>query len=179
MGLLSPGGIHAHQDHIEEIIHDLVNIKKVKVAFHAFLDGRDSPPQSAQTYLKKLLDRFKSSDNFALATISGRYFGMDRDNRWDRIEQFYNAATHAQAPTFNDSLEYIQASYDAGVFDEFIKPACNTEYTGIQDGDALWVANFRSDRVRQFLNALLPPSRCSCSIEISIENLPSGAKPHR
>lgn len=155
MGLLSPGGIHAHQEHIEGIIHDLINIKNVKVAFHAFLDGRDTPPKSAKIYLNKILDRFKSSPNFMLATVSGRYFGMDRDNRWDRIEQFYNAATDASAPTFNNPLEYIQSSYDEGIFDEFIRPACNKKYTGIHSEDALFMANFRSDRVRQILNAFL------------------------
>lgn len=155
MGLLSPGGIHAHQDHIEEIIHYLINVKNIKVAFHAFLDGRDTPPKSAQIYLKKLLDRFKNSGNFMLATLSGRYFGMDRDNRWDRIEQFYKAATHGKATKFNDPLAYIEEAYSEGTFDEFIKPACNTQYTGMHDDDALWVANFRSDRVRQILDALL------------------------
>ncbi|HCU06648.1 MAG TPA: 2,3-bisphosphoglycerate-independent phosphoglycerate mutase [Holosporales bacterium] len=157
VGLLSPGGIHAHQDHIEEIIHYLINVKKVKVAFHALLDGRDTPPQSAQIYLQKLLNRFKDSHHFMLATLSGRYYGMDRDNRWERIERFYQAATDASAPTFENPLDYIQASYNDGIFDEFIIPACNINYTGMHDEDALWITNFRSDRVRQMLNALLLP----------------------
>jgi 2,3-bisphosphoglycerate-independent phosphoglycerate mutase len=157
VGLLSPGGIHAHQDHIEEIIHYLINIKKVKVAFHALLDGRDTPPQSAQLYLKKLLNRFQNSPHFMLATLSGRYYGMDRDNRWERIERFYQAATNASAPTFDNPLDYIQASYNDGIFDEFIMPACNINYTGMHDDDVLWIVNFRSDRVRQLLNALLLP----------------------
>lgn len=157
VGLLSPGCIHADQNHIEEIINYLVDVAKVKVAFHALLDGRDTPPQSAQIYLKKLLNRFQHSPHFMLATLSGRYYGMDRDNRWERIEQFYQAATNASAPTFENPLDYIQASYHDGIFDEFIKPACNIHYTGMQDNDALWIANFRSDRVRQMLNALLLP----------------------
>lgn len=157
VGLLSPGGIHAHQDHIEEIIHYLINIKKVKVAFHALLDGRDTPPQSSRLYLEKLLDRFKDSDRFMLATLSGRYYGMDRDNRWDRIERFYQATTDAAAPTFDNPLEYIQTSYNEGIFDEFIIPARNINYKGMHEADALWIANFRSDRVRQMLASLILP----------------------
>lgn len=151
IGLLSDGGVHSHQNHIHRIIEDLLS-KNVSVNFHAVLDGRDTPPASALTYVNLLLEKFAHHPNFTLATISGRYYTMDRDNRWDRIQKAYDAIVQAQGPTFEDPLTYIQNCYDQGITDEFILPAIHKTFKGVvASKDALWIANFRADRVRQIL----------------------------
>jgi 2,3-bisphosphoglycerate-independent phosphoglycerate mutase len=150
MGLLSPGGVHSHQNHLVELCR-ILESHGIKVYVHAFLDGRDTPPKSALGYLKEF-------GNQQIASIGGRYFGMDRDKRWDRVETAYQAIVLGNAPTFVNPLTYIEQNYQANITDEFIPPAIANGYAGIQDGDGILVANFRADRVRQLLTALTDPN---------------------
>lgn len=152
MGLLSPGGVHSHQSHMEAIIQILTN-HNIPVHVHAFLDGRDTPPQSAYEYVQE----FFANTNHSLATIGGRYYAMDRDNRWDRVEKAYRSIVFGEGPRVNDPLTLLKDQYKEGVGDEFLLPYCIGEYPGMNEGDGLFMVNFRSDRVRQILSALLIP----------------------
>ncbi|MDP2193674.1 MAG: 2,3-bisphosphoglycerate-independent phosphoglycerate mutase, partial [Alphaproteobacteria bacterium] len=154
MGLLSMGGVHAHKHHIEGILDALLNAQ-IPVCFHAILDGRDSPPQSALKTMEDFLGKFSGNSFFHLASISGRYYAMDRDNRFERTELAYDNMMGLANKTFDCPIRYIQESYAQGVTDEFILPARSQNFSGMHNEDALWMANFRADRVRQILNALL------------------------
>lgn len=154
MGLFSPGGIHAHQDHYVAFVK-LLTEAGIKVHLHLFTDGRDTPPQSAEKYIQYLINEV--GKECEISTISGRFYAMDRDKRWDRVAQVYKAIIKADAPKFNDPLSYIKQSYDNDVFDEFIAPGASENYTGVKDGDALLLMNFRADRVREILSSFLLP----------------------
>ena len=159
MGLLSPGGVHSHQDHLVTL-SAIIAREGVPVALHAFLDGRDTPPKSARDYMAELLDATKWEDwarNFRVATVSGRYYAMDRDKRWDRVEKAFRALVEASGDRAVDPVNAVQASYAQGVTDEFMVPTVIGDYAGMNDGDGLLMANFRSDRVRQILTALAEP----------------------
>ncbi|OJW55264.1 MAG: phosphoglycerate mutase (2,3-diphosphoglycerate-independent) [Alphaproteobacteria bacterium 41-28] len=156
LGLLSPGGIHSHETHIKALSAILAN-QGIPVAIHAFLDGRDTPPQSAGSYLSSLLTFIKEYPLIKLATVGGRYYGMDRDKRWDRIEKAYKTIVEG-TPRTGDVLTYLHQSYEDGITDEFVMPAALESYHGMKDGDGLFMANFRSDRARQILTALLDPN---------------------
>lgn len=155
LGLLSSGGVHSHDHHIQALAALLSN-HGIPVAIHAFLDGRDTPPQSAQIYLSSLLSFLKSHPLVTLATLGGRYYGMDRDKRWNRIEKAYTTIVEG-TPRTNDALVYLHQSYESGITDEFIVPTALGTYSGMKDGDGLLMANFRADRARQILTALLDP----------------------
>ena len=150
MGLLSPGGVHSHQVHLLALAKILAE-SGVKTYVHAFLDGRDTPPQSAKDYVEAFLKEIKDFPLLSLATLSGRYYAMDRDNRHERIEKAYEALVRVNAPAFDDPLAYIQESYAAGTGDEFLMPAVARDYKGMSNGDGILMANFRADRVRQLL----------------------------
>ncbi|MCE3230339.1 MAG: phosphoglyceromutase [Alphaproteobacteria bacterium] len=152
MGLLSPGGVHSHQSHIEAIVRFLTE-QRVPVHVHAILDGRDTPPQSAYGYIKDFFDH----TTHPLSTIGGRYFAMDRDKRWDRIEKAYQAIVFGEGPCIHDPLAFLKDHYKNGGGDEFVLPHCHESYRGMKDGDGLFMVNFRADRVRQILKALLMP----------------------
>lgn len=154
LGLVSPGGVHAHQKHIAALAKALSQAG-LKVDIHAVVDGRDTPPQSAAGYLDTLAHDIADCDNVRIATVSGRYYAMDRDNRWDRVSRAYRALVAADAPRANDAASVIADAYREGITDEFVIPTVLGDYDGMQDGDALVVANFRADRVRQILGALL------------------------
>lgn len=154
MGLLSPGGVHSHMNHIIGVSKILANAD-IKVYVHGFLDGRDTPPKSAEIYVSEFLEAIKEHPNIQLMSLSGRYYSMDRDNRWERTELAYNALVSAEAPKFNSALDMIQECYQEGESDEFIKPCVHEAYNGMQKGDGLWMVNFRADRVRQLLRSLL------------------------
>ena len=155
MGLLSPGGIHSHESHIKELAK-IISQHGVPVAIHAFLDGRDTPPKSAEEYISSCQEYIKDNPLITLATIGGRYYGMDRDNRWDRIRKAYEVIVDAK-PQTNNFLQYIQKQYAKGITDEFIPPIATENYQGLKDGDGLFMANFRADRVRQLFTALVDP----------------------
>ena len=152
LGLLSPGGVHSHQDHIAALANAIADAG-VAVAVHAFLDGRDTPPQSAHGFVEKFLADVKGHD-VRIGTIGGRYYGMDRDKRWDRVQLAYDAMVDAKGPRASDAPSAIAASYDAGKNDEFVIPAVIDGYAPMKDGDGLIMANFRADRARQILTAL-------------------------
>lgn len=156
MGLLSDGGVHSHQGHIHALAHYCAGAG-LKVYLHMFLDGRDTPPQSALTYLHALEKAISPFPSITLATLSGRYYAMDRDNRWDRIEKAYVAMVEGKGNHFASAQEAIHSSYSLPVTDEFVLPAILGPYSGMHDGDGIIMANFRADRVRQILSALLVP----------------------
>ncbi len=156
MGLLSPGGVHSHQSHIAALAQHL-HAQGIKVWIHAFLDGRDTPPESAHDFLKEFLDAI--GDSAEIATMTGRYFAMDRDRNWDRVERAYHAMVHAkpQAPEHktSDLLAALKASYAAKTSDEFVVPHVSSNFEGMASGDGLLMANFRADRAREILTALV------------------------
>lgn len=156
MGLVSPGGVHALQEHIAAIANTIARAG-VPVAIHAFLDGRDTPPQSARGYMEDFLATL-TEPNIRIATVSGRYYAMDRDKRWDRVELAYNALVDRQGATAPDALAAIDQSYAADAADEFVLPTVVADYTGMADGDGVVMANFRADRAREMLQALLDPA---------------------
>ena len=153
MGLMSPGGVHSHQKHIEALCK-ILNDNGINVDVHAFLDGRDTPPQSAKGFLSEFENNIKNLDKVKVATISGRFYAMDRDKRWDRVEKAYNNIVLADGKRFATTDEAIAASYAENVTDEFVIPATIGDYHGANDGDVVLMINFRADRAREILYAL-------------------------
>ena len=156
LGLLSPGGVHSHQDHIVALARTVATAG-IWVAIHAFFDGRDTPPRSALTHLAKFESAIDGLQNVRIATVGGRYYAMDRDQRWDRVRRAYDVMTEAKGEKTADAKSAIAQSYAAGKGDEFVPPVALGDYGGMRDGDGLVMANFRADRVRQILTALLDP----------------------
>ena len=156
MGLLSPGGVHSHQNHMAALVRAITGAG-VPVAVHGFLDGRDTPPSSAIKFVTNFKAAIEGAAGATIATISGRYYAMDRDKRWDRLELAYEALVNGQGETAADPIAAIQQSYDADATDEFVLPTAIGGYAGMQDGDGLLMGNFRADRARQILTALADP----------------------
>ncbi|HTJ64248.1 MAG TPA: 2,3-bisphosphoglycerate-independent phosphoglycerate mutase [Alphaproteobacteria bacterium] len=156
LGLVSEGGVHSHQSHIAGLAKTL-DEAGIPVVIHALTDGRDVPPQAAEGEIGRFLKAISGAKSVKIGTLGGRYYAMDRDKRWDRVALAYKAIVSADAPTQPDALTAIRESYAAGKNDEFILPAVIEGYTGMKDGDALIVANFRADRARQISAALLDP----------------------
>jgi 2,3-bisphosphoglycerate-independent phosphoglycerate mutase len=157
LGLVSPGGVHSHQKHIAAMA-GLLASQGIAVHIHAFLDGRDTPPQSALAYVQELENAIASLPNTKIATISGRYYAMDRDKRWDRVQKAYDTMTAAKGERYATAKAAIDASYAADTNDEFVLPAVIGDYTGMAEGDSLLMVNFRADRVREILTALVDDS---------------------
>jgi len=157
MGLLSPGGVHSHQDHVAALANALM-AAGVPVQVHAFLDGRDTPPRSALEYLES----FQSLTDAPVATVSGRYFAMDRDKRWERLVRAYQTLVLGRAApetkTAPSARQAIEQSYEAEAGDEFVLPTVVGDYAGMEDSDGILMANFRADRARELLHALLDPA---------------------
>jgi 2,3-bisphosphoglycerate-independent phosphoglycerate mutase len=154
MGLLSPGGVHAHQAHtiaLARILHDA----GIPVKIHAFLDGRDMPPRSAGPCIAEV--EAALPEGVGLATVCGRYYAMDRDRRWERVEKAYRTIATGEGRRFATATEALDASYADGLSDEFALPAALGAYAGMRDGDGLLSVNFRADRTRQILTAFLDP----------------------
>jgi len=149
-GLLSPGGVHSHEDHILRML-ELAHTQGVAhVAVHAFLDGRDTPPQSARASLEKLRAKCSELGNARIASVSGRYFAMDRDKRWERVELAYAAIAEAKSEFHaDDALAALAAAYARGENDEFVKPTVVAGGARFVDGDAVVYMNYRADRARQ------------------------------
>ena len=154
MGLFSNGGVHSHLDHILYCAK-LFAINGINVKLHLFSDGRDTPPQSAKGYFSVLEKLLNQHSNISLATICGRYYAMDRDNRWDRVELAYKAIVLADAPNFNSYEDVLENSYNNNINDEFILPSTIGNYSGANDGDMLFMVNFRTDRAREILDSLV------------------------
>lgn len=153
MGLMSPGGVHSHQSHILALC-EILNRNDIDVCVHAFLDGRDTPPSSAQGFLREFSAGIKDMPHVKIATLSGRFYAMDRDKRWDRVELAYNNIVSATGKRYASADDAMSASYAAGVTDEFVVPCVLGDYAGANDGDAVLMANFRADRAREILYAL-------------------------
>ena len=158
-GLLSPGGVHSHEDHILALL-DLAAAQGVpRIAVHAFLDGRDTPPQSARASLQKLQAKCAATPNAFIATVSGRYYAMDRDKRWERVKLAYDAVADAHADFHaGDAPAALAAAYARGETDEFVKPTLIGAGARIADGDAIVYMNFRADRARQLTQAFVDPA---------------------
>jgi len=150
IGLVSDGGVHSHIDHILAVAKISEEFGK-KVYIHIITDGRDVAPNSAKTYIKQILDICNA--NIKIASISGRYYSMDRDNRWDRVEKAYNAIAFASPKTQEDIITYIENSYKEEIFDEFIVPTSFQGFDGIRANDGVIFCNFRSDRAREISSA--------------------------
>jgi 2,3-bisphosphoglycerate-independent phosphoglycerate mutase len=159
MGLLSPGGVHSHQLHVFAML-DLACREGVShVAVHAFLDGRDTPPRSAESSLIALQAACDHAGNARIATIGGRYFAMDRDQRWDRVKRAWDAVVDARSEQHaDDALAALRAGYARGENDEFVAPTVLAGAQPIRDGDAVVFMNFRADRARQLTAAFVDPA---------------------
>ena len=157
MGLVSPGGVHSHQDHISALARILADAG-LSVHVHAFLDGRDTPPQSALGFVDRFVQSVADLANVAMATVSGRYYAMDRDKRWERVAKAYAAIADAGGLRCADAKSAIEKSYAEGTTDEFVLPCVIGVYRGVKQGDALLFANFRPDRAREISAALLDPA---------------------
>ena len=157
IGLLSPGGVHSHQDHIAALA-GLLDAADIPVVCHAFLDGRDTPPRSARGFVARFTEATRNLRRFRFGTIGGRYYGMDRDQRWDREELAYRAMVEARGERAKDAVSAIELAAARGETDEFVTPTVIGDYAGMRDGDGLVAANFRADRIRQILTALLAPT---------------------
>lgn len=154
MGLLSPGGVHSHQEHMLAIVRAAKDAGITKVQIHAFLDGRDVPPQSAGEYLRDVESQLHEIGVGRIADISGRYYAMDRDKRWERTRLAYEAVVHGQGLQASDAATALQEAYARGETDEFVLPTVIGEPESIQPGDGGVFFNFRPDRARQLTAAL-------------------------
>lgn len=156
MGLLGPGGVHAQQRHIVALA-DLLNRAGIRTVLHGFLDGRDTPPASAKGFIQELIDEIRDMPLVSVGTLGGRYYGMDRDNRWDRVNLAYEAIVNGQGVHAETPSQAIEESYKQEVFDEFVLPCVIGSYAGMCDGDAVVMANYRSDRAREITKMMLQP----------------------
>ena len=157
MGLISPGGVHSRQDQIAALVK-IVGGAGLSVNVHAFLDGRDTPPASAADYIARFESDIAGVPGAAIATVSGRYYAMDRDKRWERTALAYGALVEGKGEPADTPAGAVAASYAAEVTDEFVLPAVIAGFQGMKDGDGLLLGNFRADRTRQILSALLDPA---------------------
>ncbi len=156
MGLLSPGGVHSHEDHLLAMVELAAQRGAKHIYVHGFLDGRDTPPRSAAATIERFEKQFMQLGVGRFATLCGRYFAMDRDKRWDRVEQAWQAVVHAQAPYQADSAGIALANaYERDESDEFVKPTLIGDAAAIQDGDSVFFMNFRADRARELSHAFL------------------------
>ncbi|MTJ01589.1 2,3-bisphosphoglycerate-independent phosphoglycerate mutase [Idiomarina piscisalsi] len=156
MGLLSPGGVHSHEDHLIAMVEMAVEQGASDVYVHAFLDGRDTPPKSAKTTIERFEALFARLGKGRFATLSGRFYAMDRDNRWDRIEEAYKAIYHGVSGTTSpNALDALEDAYERGETDEFVKPTVIAQSAPVKDGDAIFFMNFRADRAREMTQAFI------------------------
>lgn len=159
MGLIGPGGVHAVDEHLLALVELAQTHAIPRVRVHMFLDGRDTPPQSAREYLTELFGRCGGGDGCKVASLMGRYWAMDRDKRWDRTKKAYDAMVHGRGLPVHDAVQAVADAYAQGETDEFVEPRVMVDGEGrpvgtIHDGDAVIFFNFRSDRARQMTRAL-------------------------
>lgn len=154
-GLVSTGGVHSSLDHILALIEFAKQEGLKKVYLHAFLDGRDTPPQSAVGFLETVESKLKEAGLPPIASVTGRYYAMDRDNRWERVEKAYNMLVLGEGNKAESAIEAVKASYKKGVNDEFVEPTViNVPNSRIEDNDAIIFFNFRPDRAREISKAV-------------------------
>ena len=156
LGLASPGGVHSHQRHVAACAR-VLSEARVPVVLHLITDGRDVAPRSAQEQVGALLAEVAALPGVSVGTVMGRFFAMDRDKRWDRVERAYRAIREGEGREAPDALAAIEAAYTRGETDEFVEPTAIGGYAGVGEGAGLLCANFRADRVREILGALLDP----------------------
>ncbi|MBN4075870.1 MAG: phosphoglycerate mutase (2,3-diphosphoglycerate-independent) [SAR86 cluster bacterium] len=159
VGLLSPGGIHSHENQIEAMIDLAIQQGCEKIYLHALLDGRDTPPRSAEASLARFSAKLDASGKGQIASVTGRFYAMDRDNRWDRVEQAYQGIVLGETEYhYESAVAALLDAYSRNEDDEFVKPSCihpaNSDAVKIKDGDALIFMNFRADRARELTRAL-------------------------
>ena len=154
LGLVSDGGVHSHIDHLFSLLEIARKQGVGNIIVHAFLDGRDTPPQSGAGFIERLDKRLKQMGGASIGSLSGRYYAMDRDNRWDRTKLAYDAILYGKGAKFSLATEAVKRSYQSGVNDEFMVPEVSKSYTGVKDGDLIIFFNFRPDRARQLTRAL-------------------------
>jgi 2,3-bisphosphoglycerate-independent phosphoglycerate mutase len=154
LGVASDGGVHGHLDHIVAAAQ-AVAAAGIGVALHAITDGRDVAPKSADGFIAELARRLPAGAR--IATVSGRYYAMDRDRRWDRVQAAYAAIVRAEGPRAGDAAAAVAQAWDRGETDEFIRPTVIGDYAGARDGDGLFMLNFRADRAREILSAIGAP----------------------
>jgi len=166
MGLLSDGGVHSHMNHLYALLRMARENKVERVFIHCFMDGRDTPPNSGVDFIRQLQQKLREYGVGKIASVSGRYYAMDRDNRWERVEKAYRAVVHGESPLRSaDPVAAMQRSYEQGTTDEFTVPTVITEGAGtaapavgpIRDEDAVIFFNFRADRARQMTRAIAEP----------------------
>jgi len=155
VGLLSNGGVHSSINHLFALLDMAKKLNVQRVYVHAITDGRDVPPDSAKDFLAQVEEKINSIKLGSIATICGRYYYMDRDKRWDRVERGYNCVFNGVGTRFVSSTSAIQSSYKNGVLDEFVEPSIIGDYNGVKDGDSIIFYNFRSDRAREISHAIL------------------------
>lgn len=155
MGLVSDGGVHGHISHIQAALKAVSDFG-MDIVFHAITDGRDVAPKSGAVFLRDLIAGLPKGVN--LGTVTGRYFAMDRDNRWDRVQTAYGAMVHGRGPKGADAIDVIEAAYAAGTTDEFIPATVLGDYAGMVEGDGVFCLNFRADRAREILAAMGAPN---------------------
>lgn len=156
MGLLSPGGVHSHDDHFVETVRVAAQLGAREIAVHAFLDGRDTPPRSAEASIRLMQELLDSLPGASFASICGRYYAMDRDKRWERVEKAYTAIVTATADHRAESaLTALQQAYERGENDEFVQPTVISSAGGVGDGDVVIFINFRADRARELTMAFV------------------------
>ncbi|MDH4100012.1 MAG: 2,3-bisphosphoglycerate-independent phosphoglycerate mutase [Nitrospirota bacterium] len=158
MGLVSDGGVHSHMDHLKALVDVAISKRVDRICIHAFLDGRDTPPSSGIGYIKDLESFLKDRGKGVIATVSGRFYAMDRDNRWDRVEKAYGTMTRAEGRRAASAEEAVLSAYEFGETDEFVVPTSITDGRGhalgtVKDGDAVIFFNFRADRAREITRA--------------------------
>ena len=158
MGLLSDGGVHSHIDHLFALLELAKRQEVPQVYVHAFLDGRDVSPTSGLGFVRQLQDKMRELGVGQIADLSGRYYAMDRDSRWERLQRAYDALAGGSAPFAEDPCQAVRASYDAGVTDEFFEPVVCAKGGRIEEGDSVIFLNFRPDRAREMTRALVDPN---------------------
>ena len=158
MGLLSDGGVHSHIDHLFALLELAKRQEVPQVYVHAFLDGRDVSPTSGLGFVQQLQDKMRELGVGQIADLSGRYYAMDRDSRWERLQRAYDALAGGSAPFAEDPCQAVRASYDAGVTDEFFEPVVCAKGGRIEEGDSVIFLNFRPDRAREMTRALVDPN---------------------
>lgn len=158
MGLLSDGGVHSLNTHLYALVKMAADFGIDEICIHPFLDGRDTPPQSAALYLKQLEQMLTTLNAGRITTLCGRFYAMDRDNRWERVEKAYRAMTLTEGTVFDNSSNAIAAAYQQGQTDEFVEPCIIGEPAPIGDGDGIIFFNFRADRAREISRAFTTPN---------------------
>ena len=157
MGLLSDGGVHSHNTHLYALLEMAKRVGVEKVFVHCFMDGRDVPPSSGKDYVKQLMDKLQEIGVGKIATVMGRYYAMDRDNRWERVEKAYAAMVYGEGEQADCPLCAMQNSYDKEVTDEFVVPTVVKGAEPISAGDSVIFYNFRPDRAREITRTLVDP----------------------